>query len=390
MTTRQIAFAAGMGALLLAFAYVQTREPETINWSPDFRRVSTEPHGQFLLHAWLGVLFPEEPVAEIDATPYEVLLEGAPADPVYLFVNDAIEMGEPSVDALLDLAAGGAQVFIATAEWPAYLADSLGIEFGLPAVQFPRPTLQPDTVQFTLLTRGADGSYPMLRAHAGSTFRAFDSTSTQVLGRYEGTPNFLRVSVGDGAIYAHVAPYAFSNYALAEGFEPYAFAALSHLQARPVLWDEYYKTGRVVSASPMRYVLSQPALRWAYGLAVLGVVLFLSVRSRRRQRAIPVVEPPKNASRDFVETVGRLTFNQGDHAELAERQRRQFFAQVRRTLNLDVPGDPFDAAFLRRLAARAGQPVDETKTLISDLSSPPNSAEQALRRAKRIHAFWQG
>src|SRR5690606_31789453 len=94
-------------------------------------------------------------------------------------------------------------------------------------------------------------------------------------------------------------------------------AVLSTLPSRPLVWDEFYKTGRMEARTPVRYLLSQPPLRWAWFLSLLLVVLFILVHARREQRAIPIVLPPANTTRELAHTIGRMHWHQGDHAALA-------------------------------------------------------------------------
>ncbi len=65
-------------------------------------------------------------------------------------------------------------------------------------------------------------------------------------------------------------------------------------------------------------------MRWAWFLALTLVVLYIIVYARRQQRAIPVVAPPRNATRDLVHTIGRLYWHKGDHADLARKMIAHF------------------------------------------------------------------
>ena len=81
--------------------------------------------------------------------------------------------------------------------------------------------------------------------------------------------------------------------------------------------------------TPLRYILREPPLKWAFRLMLLGVLLFIVFRGRRWQRPVPVVAAPVNAILDFVRTVGRLYFQHADHSALVDRKLRYFFDRNR-------------------------------------------------------------
>ena len=85
------------------------------------------------------------------------------------------------------------------------------------------------------------------------------------------------------------------------------------------------------------------------------------VRARRRQRIIPVIEPLRNTTVEFVRTVGRLYFRHGNHANLAHKKITYLLDYIRTHLRL--PTGTRDAAFRHRVADRAGVPLADVETL---------------------------
>ena len=76
--------------------------------------------------------------------------------------------------------------------------------------------------------------------------------------------NYIVVEYGKGKIFLHSLPEAFSNYYMLKNNGQYAADVLSYIDADKIYWDEYLKTGRKVVTSPMRFVLNQKPLTWAY------------------------------------------------------------------------------------------------------------------------------
>jgi predicted AlkP superfamily phosphohydrolase/phosphomutase len=132
----------------------------------------------------------------------------------------------------------------------------------------------------------------------------------------------------------------------------------------------------------MRFVLSDPALRMAYWLLLAGAVLFVVTRGRRRQRPVPVVEPPRNRTLEFVRHVGQLYYERGRPLDLARKKMDHFRTFVRR--RLDLPADPSTPDWEERVARRAGVPEADVAALadwmdaIQDRSSLSTDALKTL------------
>jgi hypothetical protein len=127
----------------------------------------------------------------------------------------------------------------------------------------------------------------------------------------------------------------------------YAFKALSYLPEQPIFWDEYVnvmsigKSARSTSKSreargvedtqesPFTFIVSQPALKWAYFITLSTLFIYLIFGGKRRQRIIPLIESPKNTSLQFVETIGSLYYQQKDHKSIAEKKITHLLTYVR-------------------------------------------------------------
>ena len=149
-----------------------------------------------------------------------------------------------------------------------------------------------------------------------SHFISFDSTMSYVLERTaDSNVVLLRIRAGEGSFYIHTAPLSFSNYFLLHRQNMGHYnQLLSVLDAgsTTVAWDEYYIHKPVYtpdkSPSPLRIFMQQPALRMALLTALAGLIIFVLLGLKRKQRLIPVIEPLRNDSLDFVKTIGRHTF----------------------------------------------------------------------------------
>ncbi|MDT8348035.1 MAG: DUF4350 domain-containing protein, partial [Flavobacteriaceae bacterium] len=119
-------------------------------------------------------------------------------------------------------------------------------------------------------------------------------------------------------------PQAYTNYYLLNGNKDYAALSFSYIQHRSLYWDNYKKAGRIVITSPMRFVLSQTSLKWAYYLTIATLLVFVIFKAKREQRIIPVLAPLENSSVAFAKTVGSLYYQHKDYSDLIQKKTNYF------------------------------------------------------------------
>lgn len=386
-------YVAVLALLFAAAVAAQVLAPRPVDWSATYARDDTIPYGSRVPFDVLDDLL-GAPVTPVDLPPYLVLRDTLRRGSTYLFVTDAFAPDPAEAEALLAFAARGNTVFVAAHGYGGALADTLGVEVaGAPPVRLPGG--EADTLDRVRLVNPAFGRAASFAFREGTADRAFarvDTARTTVLGTAAGgAANYVRVPWGDGAFLLGTVPLAFTNYNLLEGGNAgYVAALLSYLPAQPVLWDEHHKPGRVAE-TPLRYVLAEPALRWAYYVGLATLLLFVAFRARRRQRAVPVVPPLRNTTLDFVATVGRLYYQRGDHADLAAKKVAFFLDYVRTHLRL--PTARHDAAFQEQLAARAGVPPATVRDVFDAIARvegrrplPEAELVHLARAIERFHA----
>jgi hypothetical protein len=195
-----------------------------------------------------------------------------------------------------------------------------------------------------------------------------DSGYTSVLGRNSrGKVNFIRIAYQHGgSIFIHLNPFEFTNFFLLHKHnKAYYDLAFSYLrrQTAVVEWSDYFRyRKRQKSFSTLHFILSKRSLRWAFWLTILLFLLMLIVESKRKQRPVGEIQPLRNASEDFIKTVGRLYFQQKNNQNLFVKMVSAFLENIRSTYQL--PTSELNEEFAVRLAFRSGKPVEETKQMI--------------------------
>ena len=185
----------------------------------------------------------------------------------------------------------------------------------------------------------------------------------EILGYTGDKPNFVRYEVGRGHITLHAAPLAISNYfLLQENNLSYIDGIWNSLPGNVthIYWNSYYK--HRAEHSDFSILWKNPATRWALWLSIITLCLYVLLELKRRQAPIAIVTPLENTSVTFVETVGRLYYNKGNHRNLAEKMIQHYLEWVRTHYYLNT--NQLNEIFVQQLANKSGLPIEVAANLV--------------------------
>ncbi|MFD2550569.1 DUF4350 domain-containing protein [Bizionia sediminis] len=383
-----------IGVIILLLMVAETVKPRPLNWRNSYSAADKIPLGGYVLFNELKNSY-NTPINISNQSIFEFIgnqpnLENS----TLLLINDVIGMEDQSAEALLKFLENGNTAFISTSFFYGKLADTLNI------------VIEQDETGFFKAPSKSTFTSPYLQKQAGmftdvienAFFTSVDTSQTTILGYTEFSEeaikkaNFIKTTIGNkgGAIYVHSNPFAFSNYHLLDDKADYAAAALSYLpKNHTLIWDNYYKSGRKVINSPLRFILSNPALKWAFYLSLCGLIIFVIFNGKRRQRIIPVVEPLKNTTVAFTQTIGDLYYQHGDYTNIINKKISYFLDFIRRNYYLNT--NTLNTDFIQKLAVKSGNTVNDTKTLIDLItllkSKSVHSENELLSLNKQIEHF---
>ncbi len=353
-------------SLLVMAVMIELFSPEPLDWTETFSGKSKKPYGSFLLREILPDIFPGMEVVE-SFDPANKVLVNAKAGMNYIIISPSFSPDEDESAALLHFIKKGNTMFIASRFFRGDFADELKLKTGV------RPfTSSSSTVNFVNKRLRTMKDYSFSRMSSCYYFASFRRQRATLLGTdNEGRANLVKVRYGKGNVILSTIPLAFTNYYIAdEKNYTYACRAMSYLPVKPSVWDEYYKPHSAVPATPLRYILSAPALKMAYYILITLIFVFVIFRAKRKQRIIPVIEPLPNTSRDFIETVGKLFFQEKDHLDIFKKKQLYFFEHVRTFYHIDEIS--FSDDFYEILSGKSGVDRESVKklfSLIGDYSS---------------------
>jgi hypothetical protein len=214
-----------------------------------------------------------------------------------------------------------------------------------------------------------------------TTRNSADVVNITPLGSFKIAPNkefvnFIRLKHGEGAIFLHTNPFVFTNYNLLTS-EKLALVerTFSHLPTTGTLyWDKIGRTPRELEETmgrdrnlfskdgPLRFILKQPALRWAWFILLSLAAFYLLLFAKRKQRIIPILEEKKNTSLDFIQTIGQMYFRQGDHLAVCKTMLKHFQIFVRERYKLSVRTLQTET-FLDALAQKSDVPLERIQRI---------------------------
>lgn len=377
---------------IIGFVLFEIYKPKPTDWTPTFSNKDKIPYGCELLYKILPDIFPNQRITD-EKVPFFSKKKSVSLPPKsnYLYVYRYFRADSSTLIKLLNYVQSGNSVFIASENFfglddtlhfkTSYVQD-LALNDSV-SINFINPTLR-KSVDYQYQKQSADTYFQINN-------KVKVKNSVTILGKNsKGFPNFIQVSFGKGVFYLNTVPMAFTNFYMAKtDNSDYVFKALSYLPEQFTFWDEYVnvmslsklakstsksreaKGEEDVEESPFKFIVSQPALKWAYFITLAALLIYLIFEGKRRQRIIPIIEAPQNTSLQFVETIGSLYYKQKDHKSIAEKKIKHLLAFIRTKFYLKTT--EIDQEFKNDLSHKTGILVNEINNLFDYLSFVQNN-----------------
>ncbi len=380
------------GALLVLYVIAQLNQPKKFDWAATLRNNDKNPFGTIVPYEVLKQIFPSASVQNLRVPAYNALHDKAEINSAYILIEPEFNPGKADIEELLQYAKEGNTVFISSFDIDESFLDSIGLH-----IKSYGGLLEKDTTWVSMVN-------PVLNSNEKYSFKRttgygyFDSVKrvdfSRILGiNQDSLPNFVSVRYGEGTFLIHTAPLCFSNYfMLYANNRDYIAKAFSYIakDIETIHWDEYYKSGREGSDSPLRFFLSNTFLSWALWLTIAALLTYVFFEMKRRQRIIPVIEPLRNTTLDFVETVSSVYYSQHDNNAIAQKKSQYWYEHIRKQYYLSTQNT--DNAFVQQLSRKSGVPEELIKTILSNTkraSAQPKVTDDLLMNlAASIDEFY--
>ena len=354
------------GLLLVLYLVAQYTKPQPVNWNTTYLPEDKIPFGTYILRNHAKDIFGNVPQHISTKDVYNTAKDTATGKQ-YILIASRISLNKLDFIALRKFIAAGNHVFIAASQFGGFISDTLKLKLGSD-FDFQNKTKYP--INFTSPYVKRDMDYYFEKGIGAQYFREIDTAKAVVLGRkYEQHPNLVQYRFGKGTLMLCPNPGLFTNYnMLNQNGSEYVAKVFSYMpKAKAVIWDEYYTRPVANSKSVLRVLFSYDELRWAYYLALLGLVIFVLYEMKRRQRIIPVLEPLKNTSVEFAQVVGRVYYQQRNHHDIIEKKISYFLEYLRNKYRLKTT--ELDQEFVDTLVKITGIEADLIAQLIGYITA---------------------
>jgi hypothetical protein len=334
---------------LILYVVAQYNKPAPINWQPTMYYNDKVPFGTYILYRQLPQLFPGVKITNTNQPLYELFHNKTLPGSNYIILAKTVNINKHDFKEMIDYVKSGNSVFISALEWKGLIADTLGLETNS---EYKQKSIG---LNFTNSKLKQADNYKFDREIGIQYFSSFDTAHAIVLGKNElGHSNLLCFKYGKGSLYLCANPLLFTNFGVLNNRgADYVAKALSYLPTQSnIYWDEFQNGDIVDDASPLRVFFDHASLEWAYYIALFSLLFFVFYQTKRRQRIIPIIEPLKNSTVDFVNVVGQVYYEQRNNLNIAQKKTLYFLEHLRTQYFLKTT--LLDGDFIARFAQKTG------------------------------------
>jgi len=328
--------------LILSFGSLigwEIMKPKPIDWTFSLYHKDKIPYGTYVIYNTLKEVFPGQKIKTNNLTLYEYSKKQAPLNKNFIFIVDDFNPDSLEIKQLLNFAQAGNNIFISANKINKMFSDTLGFEVSY-YFNFESKSMNYNFVNPKLIKKNG---YTYKKAFDNYYFSKVDTVNSKLIGiKNKILVNFIRQKYGNGEFFISTDPIVFTNYNLLyDNNSDYAYKALSHLPLREIIWDTSSHKDNDLEASPLRYILKNKALKYAYYLLMISIIFYMFLTAKRRQRVIPVMKPYQNTSLEFIETIGRLYLHGKNHKDIAIKKFNYFceFVRLKYYINIKNPDD---------------------------------------------------
>jgi hypothetical protein len=366
---RDLRYYGSIIVLLVLIILTEIFKEKPLDWTFYLERNSKDPYGTYVLYKALPDLFDETGLS--DQTVYQTAKNKYHRKHNFIFITHTFNPQETDTETLLQLAEAGNNIFVSAFKFEGAFADTLNTE-----TYFIWKS-KDDSLNYSFCNSALqDSVYWFGDKFEGHYFDKIDTAKAEVLAFVdENHATLIRQAYGEGYIYLHTQPDVFTNYAfITKRKAGYAYSVLSHLPNQKTIWDSYYKPYKSTHYSPLRYIFRNEALLYAWYVLLISLLLYMIFTAKRTQRIIPVIEPLKNTSAEFAETLGSLYYHKKNHRQIALNRLHYFKDEICREYY--ISSEDFTVKNLSYLSEKTG--IDELhwKKLFN--------AENSIKSSKNI------
>jgi hypothetical protein len=373
--------------LFIGIVILDDTKPKPVDWNPTYSIKDKLPLGLYVFNEEIGSLLKNQKIEKVSITPYEyfepqfdydTLVKEYKVKGTIMNISQFSKIDDESVKEICYFVGHGNSAFLSAKMLPNELLDSLKLKMD-------SEYKYTDSI-FNWVANPKLGTkkYNLVENAGNNYFSKTDPKYTTILGYQSGDsvrPNFVKVKFHKGDFYLHTQPAAFTNFHLLKGnHHEYAEKVLSYIPRGHVYWFVKDQDGSLASKSPLRYILSQPALKSAWYLFMIGMIVFMFFNARRKQRVVPIITPLRNTTIDFTKSIGNLYYQEGDHDNIINKKIIYFLEKIRNEYLIET--QKLDGDFVIKLHLKSAKNITDIEKAVflinAHRKSPHSSIEEDL------------
>ena len=334
---RKISIIAAAVVLVIAIiaSLTEYRDVPTHQWKEKFNFDDEQPQGLYIFKELTNRYFKDVPITT----------NGYPTDSLNInslyiqFVPFA--MKKNVVDTLISIASSGNDVLIIEDFYNSFISDTV------PQL-FERESHEGSSLTFNFTNDNIASDTNFVFQLQNKDFTPKHNANYLLLEGFDweddlqyikvATPDSLALMIGfpigEGRIFVHIKKDLFYNFSYRQNqMFDYTQRLFSHFDPEHVyLLDPQAAFGsdNPNNKTPLDFIMSQPALKAAYYLLLLGLLLYVFFGGKRKQKIIPVIEKNKNTSLEYIETVSQLFYQQEQHEKLVAHMKGIFYHKMQK------------------------------------------------------------
>jgi hypothetical protein len=371
------------------------------NWEKKFDFQSKDPKGLYLFFSLVKFKNPQRPIYEINS-PYKfdsVLRQDKNA--TFVFIGDTIGLLNSELKLLLKKCDSGSSVFLSSNELGSNISDTLfsNLERGFEFNQFATYRFNGENAMFF-------GRYQNdTIAVVWNGFREFESKFGQAdaLVRQHNLSTLIRLKLNKSDIFIQSNPEPFTNYQLKhkDGFEHANFVIDQLPQKDPIYFvsvaqvrfydnqEDFIQEGMESEQNLLELILNNRILLNTLVLILVGGILFVVFRSKRRRAIIPILQKQEDVTKTFVETIASIFLSKQNPYSVLQIQRKNFYDTVLKYYYIDLQRNK-DEGSLDILSEKTGYPLVKVQKLLKELRYDNQAVgnDYILQISKLQHDFY--
>lgn len=339
-----------LAGILLA-VWFSDRE-QRFNWNETFENEGSQPYDLSIFSELFADFFPDREFEVINNLGIDTAYSAASGANL-VYIDGRVYIDSLEADRLMAFAEKGNTVFISASN-PHIVLERIAERCGTPPRGKWLQTRKAKRIKpYTVWNEGKSAAvihYQVMDDLVRYPWMYFDvdmceSTTVEKAGGFEAIENdyinYISAELGTGRVLLHSSPLIFSNYHLIND------EVLAHVEdvlsllpkGDTYFLDPVFETPPppnrpLLTESPLRFILGNEALRWAWYLVLLLSLIYVLNTVRRNQRVLPVMVRPENDALNFLDVMSRFFRKEGKHKHIVGLQLKMLTAHLRATYRI--------------------------------------------------------